>query len=60
MPLVEGVKLVPGIDLLAKYKYNTDLPQGVLVVLYNKDGDHPPDNEELGEGLRCELLYIVQ
>lgn len=60
-PIVEGIKLVPGVDLLAPYRYNPNVPPVVLEVLIQGgvSDDGPPGADELGEGLRAELYYVT-
>jgi hypothetical protein len=52
-----SVKLLPGVELLAPYRYRPGMPTGELVVICGGDGT-PPEFGELGSGLRCELTYF--
>ena len=52
-----SVKLLPGVELLAPYRYRAGVPFGELIVICGEDGT-PPKLGELGSGLRCELTYF--
>ncbi len=55
--IVEGIKVVPGVNLLAPYKYNPLLPDVTLIALSSGDDDSPPRLEELGADARVQLYY---
>lgn len=59
LPILEGLKLVCSQPLLQAYRSNPDVPRGELVVMDLTDDNSPPTLDELGEGKRCELLYIT-
>lgn len=59
-PLVRGLKLLANWPLLRFYRYDARLPSGELYAVdWTGDGS-PPGLEELGEGRRCQLLYLTQ
>jgi len=58
--LVSGIKLVTGADLLQPYRYNTKLPQGMLVLIVNGSDDTVPNYTEMGDGERTELGYYAE
>jgi hypothetical protein len=51
----QGIKLVTGIFLLSNYGNNP--PGELFIVSQNTKNDAPPAFGELGEALRCVLLY---
>lgn len=53
----QGVKLVPNYPLLLSYGLN---PPGELMCISFSANDAPPGIGELGDGLRCALLYIEE
>jgi hypothetical protein len=55
--LARGIKVKANSFLLGD-RTEEGLPPGELVAFTNSADDSPPDLEELGEGLRCELLYL--
>lgn len=55
--LLDGIVLVPGVDLLKPYVYLDTLPPGLLQVVTTGDDDTAPGLGELGSGRRCELVY---
>lgn len=57
--LIEGIKIVCGVDLLGPYKYNLGVPQGVLVALWQGADDSPPQLDDFGPGLRVQLVYVT-
>lgn len=58
--IANGIKIVVGVDLLAKWRYLANCPAGVLVCNNNSQtDDSAPGLSELGPGLRCELMYIT-
>lgn len=59
-PIVQGIKIVPGINLLEAYSYNEKLPRVALFVsVVEGEGDGPPGLEDFGEGLRVQLMYAT-
>lgn len=54
--LVAGVKVICHRPLLARFA-NVHLPKGILIAASNSEDTSPPGLEELGEGLRVELIY---
>lgn len=56
VPIVEGIPLVTGWDLLGAYRY-LDIPKGVLAVIASGSDTSVPGIDELGEGLRTALYY---
>lgn len=59
LPVLQGLKLVANHPLLKAYRSNPDVPPGELVVADLTGDNSPPTLDELGEGRRCELLYIT-
>lgn len=56
--LVDGVKIVCNISLIAQYQYITGLPPGLLFCLTTTTDDSPPGLEDLVSGGRCLLQYL--
>lgn len=56
--LVAGVKVVCGVDLLARFA-DVRLPPGTLFAFPNSTDDSPPGLEDLGPEARITLLYHV-
>lgn len=57
-PLLVGVKLVTNWPLLLGRHADPRLPDGELMVRTTLRDDSPPGLNDMGFGLRCELLYI--
>lgn len=55
--LVAGIKLVCNWPLLRYAQWDKRVPPGDLRVSALSANDSPPGFEDLGEGLRCELVY---
>ncbi len=56
-PIIEGIALVTGCDLLKGYRYLPECPPGILVCSPLGSDDATPGIVELGEGLRVVLTY---
>lgn len=57
VPIVSGLKIMANTYLLQRYT-DDRLPPGELIAFTTSTDDSPPGLEELGAGLRCELLYL--
>lgn len=55
--LISGLQCIVGRRLLAPYRYIDELPPGEILVTSGGPDTWPPGLEELGPGLRCELIY---
>lgn len=55
-PIVSGIKIVPGVDLLRGVRDRTELPEGSLVALDTSLQQERPGREELGE--RVILVFL--
>lgn len=61
LDIVLGIKIVPNFDLLGRFRYMPNCPQGALIATIN-DGndDSAPGQNELGIASRVTLNYITQ
>ncbi len=57
-PIVGGVKLTTNWPLISIYHWDPDVPPGELVVVDSTGDGSPPGYTDLGEGRRCQLLYM--
>lgn len=57
-PLVMGLKVYVGVDLLAPYRRETRLPPGMLMATSLGADNSAPKLGELGQGRRVELTYF--
>ncbi len=57
-PLVQSIKLVCNWPILRHYRSDPRVPPGELMAMDLTGNNTPPGFEELGEGLRVELLYF--
>jgi hypothetical protein len=58
IPILSGLKLVANWPLLQAYHYDTRVPRGELSAMDLSGDDTPPGLNELGEGLRVQLIYF--
>ncbi len=59
-PLVGGKKVVCGVSIWGRHRYNPSVPQGHLIVaVADGTSDDPPTLGELGDGRRCLLAYAA-
>lgn len=56
-PLANGMKVMANIGLLGS-RTDVRLPPGEIVAVTTSADDSPPDIGELGDGLRCTLIYL--
>jgi hypothetical protein len=59
-PIIHGLKLLTGWPLLRYYRFDRRLPPGELYVVDSTGNRAPPGLEDLGEGRRCQLVYLTQ
>lgn len=59
-PILLGLKIVANWRLLKPYKYDPNVPPGELIAVDMTGNGSPPGLDELGEGRRCELLYLTR
>lgn len=57
-PILRGLWLVANWPLLRRYRADTRIPPGELMVVDLTGDGSPPTLDELGEGKRCELTYF--
>ena len=58
--LLNGIKLVCGIDLLKRWHYIEGLPAGQLACIsLSGTDDSPPGLNDLAAGARCQLTYVA-
>jgi hypothetical protein len=53
-----GLKLITNVSLLRFYQWDPRMPPGDLRVMTLSPDESPPGLNELGEGLRCQLIYF--
>lgn len=58
VPILSGLKLVANWPLLYSYHYDTRVPPGELFASDLSGDETPPGLNELGEGLRVQLIYF--
>lgn len=58
IPILSGLKLVTNWPLLQAYHYDPRVPPGELFAMDLSGDDTPPGLNELGEGLRTQLIYF--
>lgn len=60
-PLVVGMKLVfrarTALDLFQSHRWDPRVPRGALFLIDRLETNEPPGLGELGDGLRCQLIY---
>jgi hypothetical protein len=57
-PIVSGIKVLANYPLLFRHRYDTRIPPGELMAIDTTTDGSPPGLGELGEGLRCQLVYF--
>jgi len=58
-PIVTSIKLITNWPLLFYYQSNPKVPPGELVVVDQTNDGSPPGISDLGEGQRCQLIYMT-
>ncbi|HYQ47152.1 MAG TPA: hypothetical protein VER11_34515 [Polyangiaceae bacterium] len=58
VPILTGLKLVTNWPLLQAYRFDPRVPPGELMASTLTTDDSPPGLNELGEGLRVQLIYF--
>lgn len=57
-PIAKGIKVVCGVDFLAKKRWNPNVPPGLLFARTTSKDASPPTLDELGIGKRVKLTYV--
>jgi hypothetical protein len=57
--LLNGIKLVCGLEYLLRWRYIAGLPPGQLFMIYPLTDSSPPGLNDLAPGGRCQLTYIT-
>lgn len=57
-PIAKGIKVVCGVSLLRKKRWNPNTPAGELFARASGKDASPPKLEELGIGKRVQLCYV--